>query len=393
MRNLFRQYTQSGPHRSFFPGASTGGRARAILFLLICLLFVASAAGASQIVIRLDNPPPEGTIVVFLYDSPSAFADFRDPVVERPFRINGGSSFRIENVSPGEYAMILYYDENGNGRLDRNFIGIPTEPVGLANRYQPKGPPGYDRASFVVADNEVKEIPVELWSPLGDWGSVGVGVGVIALSSPYRDYDGSIVQPIPAVTYIGERFQIFGPYAQVDIARIGGLHLAATAILRIGVYAEKDSPFLEGMGDRSTTLMGGLALRYNLPLGIDLSAGYQHDVLGRIGGGAANIKLEETLPLGFLRITPGVGVKWLGKSLSNHDFGVPAGKALEDRPAYRLGETFGIETGLGTFIEISRAWRLILDVGIEFLDGDIKASPIVGEGYVIQSFTALNYVF
>jgi outer membrane protein len=393
MTNPLRQSIRTGPAGAFSPGAFYGGYVRAILFLLICLLCTAPVAGASQLLVRLDNPPLEGTVVILLYDSPSAFADFRDPVVERQFIINGDDGFRVEDVTPGEYAMVLYYDENGNGRLDRNFIGIPTEPVGLANRYQPKGPPGYDRASFVLADNEVREMPVELWSPLGDWGSVGVGVGVIALSSPYRDYDGAVVQPIPAVTYIGERFQIFGPYAQVDIARIGGLHLAATANLRIGVYAEKDSPVLEGMGDRSTTLMGGLALRYNLPLGIELSAGYQHDVLGQIGGGAANIKLEETLPLGFLRITPGVGLKWLGKSLSNHDFGVPVGKARADRPAYRLGETFGIETGLGTFVEISRAWRLILNIGIEFLDGDIEASPIVGEGYVIQGFTALNYVF
>jgi outer membrane protein len=170
------------------------------------------------------------------------------------------------------------------------------------------------------------------------------------------------------------------------------LHLAATVALRIGAYEEKQSPFLEGMGDRSTTLMGGVALRYDLPFGIELSAGYRHDVLDQIGGGAAEVKIEETLPLGFLRITPGVGLNWRGKKLSDHDFGVPPDKAAPDRPAYELEQTFSFAAGLGTFVEISRDWRLVADFGVEFLDTDIKDSPIVDKGYVLQSFFALNYV-
>jgi len=379
-------------------GAPTGIGGRMALLLLLPLLlsaltcFAASLSYAAEILVRLDNPPREGTIFIRLYDSPSAFADFRDPAIHREFPMDGADSLLVENVPPGEYAMVMYYDENANGRLDRNFIGIPTEPVALANRYQPKGPPSYERASFSLEDGEWKEIGAELWSPLGDWGSLGIGVGFIVLSSPYRDYDGAVIQWIPALSYIGERFQVFGPLAQADIARVGGLHLAATAALRIGVYEEKDSPLLKGMGDRSTTLMGGLAVRYDLPLGIEMSAGYEHDVLGQIGGGAANVKIEETFPLGILRITPGVTLKWLGESLSNHDFGVPDDKVMRDRPAYDLDDTIAAAIGLASFIEVSRNWRLILNVGYEFLDGDVTESPIVGEKRVTRAFLALNYV-
>ncbi len=49
--------------------------------------------------------------------------------------------------------------------------------------------------------------------------------------------------------------------------------------------------------------------------------------------------------------------------------------------------------GLGSFIGVSRDRRLILDVGLEFLDDDVIDSPIVGEERVIQGFSALNYVF
>jgi len=44
----------------------------------------------------------------------------------------------------------------------------------------------------------------------------------------------------------------------------GKTRLAATVNYRIGVYEEIDSPYLEGMGDRRSTAMLGLALKAEL---------------------------------------------------------------------------------------------------------------------------------
>lgn len=33
----------------------------------------------------------------------------------------------------GRYAIAVYHDRNGNGRIDRNFLGLPTEDGGLSN--------------------------------------------------------------------------------------------------------------------------------------------------------------------------------------------------------------------------------------------------------------------
>jgi len=35
--------------------------------------------------------------------------------------------------SPGVYAIALYHDENGNGKIDRSGIGLPTEGFGFTN--------------------------------------------------------------------------------------------------------------------------------------------------------------------------------------------------------------------------------------------------------------------
>lgn len=36
------------------------------------------------------------------------------------------------NLQPGHYALSLFHDENGNGKLDSNIAGIPTERYGFS---------------------------------------------------------------------------------------------------------------------------------------------------------------------------------------------------------------------------------------------------------------------
>jgi uncharacterized protein (DUF2141 family) len=39
----------------------------------------------------------------------------------------------IYNLKPGKYAVRYFHDENGNGALDTNSLGIPTEGYGFSN--------------------------------------------------------------------------------------------------------------------------------------------------------------------------------------------------------------------------------------------------------------------
>ena len=77
-------------------------------------------------------------------------------------------------------------------------------------------------------------------------------------------------QPIPAITYNGERLQWLGPNLRYGILGSGRLRLALSASYRIGVYEEDDSPVLAGLGDRDDTLLAGLALQYEFPGGFDI---------------------------------------------------------------------------------------------------------------------------
>jgi uncharacterized protein (DUF2141 family) len=68
----------------------------------------------------------------------------------------------FDRLPAGEYAVAAYQDINGNGKLDRNFIGIPKEPVGVSNRAKGRfGPPKWRDAKFQLSGDVEKEIVLE----------------------------------------------------------------------------------------------------------------------------------------------------------------------------------------------------------------------------------------
>jgi uncharacterized protein (DUF2141 family) len=61
---------------------------------------------------------------------------------------------KMANVPEGEYAISVYHDVNGNGKLDRNGMGIPNEPYAFSNNAQGNfGPPSFDSAKVKVDAN------------------------------------------------------------------------------------------------------------------------------------------------------------------------------------------------------------------------------------------------
>jgi len=361
--------------------------------LIVSLAILESPSLSAELSVGLVNPPSKGVVQFILFDSANAFGDFRDPamVVKQP--LDGRERYLIQEIPPGEYALLAFIDKNDNDRLDKNFIGIPNEPLGFSNGYQPKGPPSYQRAAFVLQKGESRIIDVALNLPLGKRGRIGVGLGIIAQTSPYRDAAGGIYHTIPAVVYRGERLQVYGPRIQFGLVGSGKRRIAATGRYRFGAYDENGSDFLRGMDDRKDTFMAGLALNIELPGGLDLSSGYAHDVLNEIGGGEGNLTLDKSFQVGVFRLSPHIGLNWLSPELANHDFGVPSSKATPDRPEYGLDSVVNMEGGVGMFIEITRDWLVALNTSVEFLDRDVIDSPIISEDYIIKGLAVINYVF
>ena len=93
----------------------------------------------------------DGNVDCALFGSPSGFPDDSS-------QANSTQIVKIENaqaecsfsgIAPGDYAVSVFHDENANGKLDRNFVGIPKEGVGASNGATGHfGPPKFEDARF-----------------------------------------------------------------------------------------------------------------------------------------------------------------------------------------------------------------------------------------------------
>jgi uncharacterized protein (DUF2141 family) len=138
----------------------------ALLATTVWLLLVALPAGAGELRITVKGiRSTNGVILIGLYDSAESFdraiglsdkeGFLNDPlrVVGAALRANlalkGGVVF--SNLEPDRYAIIVFHDENSNGRLDKNVWGVPTEPYGFSNGARGKlGPPKFDDAAITL---------------------------------------------------------------------------------------------------------------------------------------------------------------------------------------------------------------------------------------------------
>ena len=67
------------------------------------------------------------------------------------------AGLHIEEVTPGDYALLVLHDENGNARLD-TMLGIPREGVGFSgNPRLLVGPPSFEKVRFRVEHQRVSQ--------------------------------------------------------------------------------------------------------------------------------------------------------------------------------------------------------------------------------------------
>lgn len=66
-----------------------------------------------------------------------------------PVSEKGTMTVSIKDISFGTYAISLFHDQNGNGKLDSNWMRIPKEPYGFSqNAAATFGPPKFRKAAF-----------------------------------------------------------------------------------------------------------------------------------------------------------------------------------------------------------------------------------------------------
>ena len=134
--------------------------------MIACVVLAASAARSSELRVTVIGLRSEsGELLIGLYESAKGFegaianaktsgimAD-RNRLVGVAMRARGSQQAVFAQLPPGRYAVIVIHDENDNGRLDANAIGIPTEGYGFSNDARGfLSAPSFDAAAVTIGD-------------------------------------------------------------------------------------------------------------------------------------------------------------------------------------------------------------------------------------------------
>jgi uncharacterized protein (DUF2141 family) len=138
------------------------GGALAGAFLWICSANLARALASpeNQIhveIVGLRNDKGQALCSLFL--SPGDFPKKTEKAVAHSTSVitHQQAACEFSGVAPGTYAIAVFHDENSNGKLDRNFMGIPREGVGASNDATGHfGPPKFDAAAFRFAGGRLE---------------------------------------------------------------------------------------------------------------------------------------------------------------------------------------------------------------------------------------------
>lgn len=127
--------------------------------LLAAALGVYTQAAADTLTIVIEDiRDASGTVQVQVlagqaqFEGAGTVAQFLEQAVE------GTLTITAEDLPPGEYAIRIMHDVNGNDELDANFVGMPTEPYAFSNNARGMfGPATWEDARFVL-EGEVTQV-------------------------------------------------------------------------------------------------------------------------------------------------------------------------------------------------------------------------------------------
>jgi len=91
-----------------------------------------------------------GNINIAIYNKAQGFLMFEEVYkVDRIAANEANTHFKISDLPKGEYAVAIFHDENGNDKLDTNWLGIPIESIAFSNaKLRTFGPPSYEDCAF-----------------------------------------------------------------------------------------------------------------------------------------------------------------------------------------------------------------------------------------------------
>ncbi|ODU48040.1 DUF2141 domain-containing protein [uncultured Aquimonas sp.] len=120
----------------------------------LALLSAASLTAAATLEVEItDIRSSEGQLMVAVHASAEGWDGKAAPVAAQLHAPSGERALlSFEGLAPGSYAVQVMHDQNGNGALDSNFMGMPIEGYGFSNNPEVMRKATFDEARIEVGE-------------------------------------------------------------------------------------------------------------------------------------------------------------------------------------------------------------------------------------------------
>lgn len=115
---------------------------------IVFVAFYALTASAETLSVTVSNVKVgKGNVRVGLFDQKDEFPNGKIFKGEVAVSEKGVVTVVFKDLPTGNYAVSVFQDINGNKVIDKNFIGIPTEPYGFSGKWK-SGGSSFDKSEF-----------------------------------------------------------------------------------------------------------------------------------------------------------------------------------------------------------------------------------------------------
>jgi len=125
----------------------------ALLVYAMGLGALAPLAQAGELTVSITNiRTDKGTLLVSVTSTEAGWNNQEKPAAATRLAATGKDAVVRFTLPAGSYAVQVMHDENDNGKLDSNFMGIPAEGYGFSNNPKVMRKAYFSEAKFDVGD-------------------------------------------------------------------------------------------------------------------------------------------------------------------------------------------------------------------------------------------------
>ncbi len=220
-----------------------------------------------------------------------------------------------------------------------------------------------------------------------------LGLGVVSSPRPYVGTDNSVlVMPLVQLEY--KKLYVQGIRAGFHLFEKGDLAFDARARIVFAGLDPDDSPALDGITERKSSIEGGFALDWS-PGKYLLSATAFTDLLGRSGGQQVGLDFSRAWTFDRTRwgLTPSIGAVWQSSDFVDYYVGVTPEEARPGRPPFQGESAVNFRASIFAFYYLTMRVNFVALLRVQRLDDEISLSPIVDKPRGYFGLFGVNYRF